>query len=59
MLQRLSNESVKTGIETDSLRAALRNKIAEATETECKELQEEIEATAAANPINKSRSINS
>lgn len=53
MLQRLSNESVRVGSETDALRAGLRNKISELTDVDCQELQEEVEAIAFANPIRK------
>ncbi len=53
MLQRLSNESVKVGIETDLLRASLRNKISEFTDIDGQELQKEVEAIAFANPIFK------
>ncbi len=53
MLQRLSNESVRVGIETDSLRASLRNKISELTDVDCQELQEEVEAISFANPVRK------
>lgn len=53
MLQRLSNDSVRVGIETDALRAGLRNKISELTDVDGQELQEEVESIAFANPIRK------
>jgi len=53
MLQRLSNDSVRVALETDALRAALRNTLSELTGVDCQELQEEVEAIAHANPVIK------
>jgi len=51
MLQRLSNSSVLIAIETDALRAQLRNKISEIEGMDCEQLQNETEHMASLNPI--------